>query len=137
MMKAAEQFKKGGAKLDGVILNSRGNRNADAWGKRAEWVDFSGPDASGETVGIAMVRSSGQSALPDALARADLRLGLRLHGDSETGGLKRKFLFGLHRFDQPSVDHQSPDDSGASVWIALQVLPFHLAWASIPSLMLS
>lgn len=41
-------------RFGGTILNSRGNRNADAWGKRAEWVDYFGPDASGKTVGIAM-----------------------------------------------------------------------------------
>jgi len=38
----------------GTILNSRGDRNRDAWGKRAEWADYSGPDGSGGTVGIAM-----------------------------------------------------------------------------------
>ena len=38
----------------GTIVNSRGDRNADAWGKRAEWADYFGPDLTGRTVGIAM-----------------------------------------------------------------------------------
>jgi hypothetical protein len=38
----------------GTIMNSRGDKNDAAWGKQAEWVDYSGPDASGKTVGVAM-----------------------------------------------------------------------------------
>lgn len=38
----------------GTIINSRGDKNADAWGKRAEWADYYGPDSTGKTVGIAM-----------------------------------------------------------------------------------
>jgi len=38
----------------GTIMNSRGDKNADAWGKRAEWADYYGPDSTGKTVGIAM-----------------------------------------------------------------------------------
>jgi|GEM_PF-201601 len=36
----------------GTLLNSRGHRNEEAWGKRAEWVDYFGPDDTGKTVGI-------------------------------------------------------------------------------------
>ncbi len=39
---------------NGTILNSRGDKNAEAWGKRAEWADYYGPDATGKTVGIAI-----------------------------------------------------------------------------------
>jgi len=38
----------------GTIVNSAGLKNDEAWGKRAEWCDFHGPDASGKVVGIAM-----------------------------------------------------------------------------------
>ncbi len=38
----------------GTMVNSRGDINDKAWGKRAEWVDYHGPDASGKTVGIAV-----------------------------------------------------------------------------------
>ncbi len=53
-MKVKAHRAEGGEAYKGTILNSRGNRNADAWGKRAEWIDYFGPDASGKTVGIAM-----------------------------------------------------------------------------------
>lgn len=39
---------------NGTIVNSRGDKNSEAWGKRAEWADYYGPDATGKTVGIAM-----------------------------------------------------------------------------------
>ena len=41
------------SKLGGTIINNRGQRNADAWGMPAEWVDYYGP-VDGKTVGIAM-----------------------------------------------------------------------------------
>ena len=85
-MKAAEHFKKGGAKLDGEILNSRGNRNTDAWGKRAEWADFSGLDASGKTVGIAMFDH------PD-------NLRFPTHWHARTYGLLAANRFGTDHFD--------------------------------------
>ena len=41
-------------KQGGVIVNSAGERNADAWSKRATWVDYHGP-VDGEHVGIAIL----------------------------------------------------------------------------------
>ncbi len=38
----------------GTIRNSRGDENAEAWGKKAEWCDYFGPDPSGNMVGIAI-----------------------------------------------------------------------------------
>lgn len=38
-------------KAGGVIVNSEGQRDDEAWGKRAAWVDYSGP-VDGEQVGI-------------------------------------------------------------------------------------
>ena len=38
----------------GGILNSAGQKGKDAWGKRANWVDYFGPDQNGTRVGIAM-----------------------------------------------------------------------------------
>ena len=40
--------------LGGTIVNSVGQRNADAWSRRAEWVDYHGP-VEGETLGIAIL----------------------------------------------------------------------------------
>ena len=41
-------------KKGGKIVNSEGQTDGDAWGKRAAWVDYSGP-VDGETVGIAIL----------------------------------------------------------------------------------
>lgn len=37
----------------GTLINSRGDKNGDAWAKRAEWADYSGP-VDGKTVGVAI-----------------------------------------------------------------------------------
>jgi hypothetical protein len=42
------------AKEDGRIINSNGDANGDAWGKRVSWVDFNGP-VEGKTMGVAML----------------------------------------------------------------------------------
>lgn len=42
------------AKQGGVIVNSHGDRDAEAWAKRAAWVDYHGP-VSGEIYGIAFL----------------------------------------------------------------------------------
>ena len=38
----------------GEIVTSEGDTNADAWSRRAKWVDYQGP-VQGETVGIAIM----------------------------------------------------------------------------------
>ena len=38
----------------GRIINSNGDANGDAWGKRVSWVDFNGP-VEGKTMGVAML----------------------------------------------------------------------------------
>jgi len=85
-MKVSAHQKEGGGKLSGTILNSRGDRNADAWGKRAEWVDYFGPDASGKTVGIAMFDH------PD-------NLRYPTHWHARTYGLLTANRFGADHFD--------------------------------------
>jgi len=42
------------AKEGGVIINSDGETDKEAWGKRAKWVDFNGP-VEGEKLGVAML----------------------------------------------------------------------------------
>ena len=42
------------AKQGGRIVNSHGDEDKAAWGKRAEWVDFNGP-VEGKTMGVAML----------------------------------------------------------------------------------
>ena len=38
----------------GTIMNSHGDLNSAAWGKKAEWADYFGPDETGGIVGIAI-----------------------------------------------------------------------------------
>jgi len=58
MIRVAESMKAYDAKEkkkgNGVITNSLGDIDDAAWGKRAEWCDYSGPGLSGQTVGIAI-----------------------------------------------------------------------------------
>lgn len=46
--------KESGRPATGHILNSEGVRDADAWGKRAKWIDYFGVDRKGNPVGMAM-----------------------------------------------------------------------------------
>ena len=85
-MKSHSNEKQGGSKLKGSIVNSRGDVDAGAWGKRAEWVDYSGPDADGETVGIAMFDH------PD-------NLRFPTHWHARTYGLLTANRFGRDHFD--------------------------------------
>ncbi len=43
-----------GSVAKGHILTSEGVKDGDAWGKRASWVDYFGPDSKGNTYGIAI-----------------------------------------------------------------------------------
>lgn len=85
-MKAAEHFKEGGAKLAGTILNSLGDRNEATWGRRAEWVDYFGPDPSGNIAGVALFDH------PD-------NLRFPTHWHSRTYGLVAANRFGRDHFD--------------------------------------
>jgi hypothetical protein len=51
------------AKRGGEIVNSAGQKNADAWGKPAAWVDYHGPVA-GKTVGIAILNHPSSFRFP-------------------------------------------------------------------------
>ncbi len=85
-MKSAAGRKQGGGKLKGTILNSLGDRDEATWGKRAEWVDFYGPDASGKTVGIAMFDHPSNLRFPT-------------HWHSRTYGLLTANRFGTDHFN--------------------------------------
>ncbi len=84
MVRVAGTMKVAGGK--GTILNSRGNRNANAWGKRAEWADYYGPDASGKTVGIAIFDHPSNLRFP-------------AHWHARTYGLITANRFGIGRFE--------------------------------------
>ena len=78
--------------FNGTILNSLGNQNREAWGKRAEWVDYFGPDASGQTAGIAMFDHPGNLRFPT-------------HWHARTYGLLTANRFGTDHFAMPEGSH--------------------------------
>ncbi len=51
------------SKLGGKIINSEGITDADAWAKRAKWVDYHGP-VEGETLGVAMLNHPSSFRFP-------------------------------------------------------------------------
>jgi hypothetical protein len=54
---------KEGPKGEGHIANSEGQKDGDVWGKRAKWVDMSGP-VEGKTFGIAIFENPGNPRYP-------------------------------------------------------------------------
>ena len=83
-----------GNKGNGTIINSRGDRNADAWGKRAEWADYSGPDDHGKTVGIAIFDHPSNVRFPT-------------HWHARTYGLITANRFGTDHFKGNYNDHKT------------------------------
>ncbi len=83
-----------GTKFDGTIINSRGDKNRDTWGKRAEWVDYFGPDTTGKTVGIAMFDHPGNLRFPT-------------HWHARTYGLLTANRFGTDHFKGNYNDHKT------------------------------
>lgn len=83
-----------GNKFAGTIVNSLGERNQDAWGKRAEWTDYFGPDATGKTVGIALFDHPSNLRFPT-------------HWHARTYGLMTANRFGTDHFKGKYGDHQT------------------------------
>ena len=83
-----------GHKFAGAILNSRGDRNRAAWGQRAEWTDYCGPDATGKTVGIAMFDHPSNLRFPT-------------HWHARTYGLCTANRFGTDHFKGQYDDHKT------------------------------
>ncbi|NBV21117.1 MAG: hypothetical protein EBS05_04240 [Proteobacteria bacterium] len=83
-----------GEKGLGTIVNSRGDRNEAAWGKRAEWTDYFGPDATGKTVGIAMFDHPTNLRFPT-------------HWHARTYGLMTANRFGTDHFKGNYNDHKT------------------------------
>ncbi|MEZ6109934.1 MAG: PmoA family protein [Pirellulaceae bacterium] len=68
----------------GEIVNSNGEKNAEAWGKPAAWVDYHGP-VNGKTVGVAILNHPSSFRHPT-------------HWHVRTYGLFTANPFGLHDF---------------------------------------
>ena len=98
------------AKLGGVLVNSEGKVNAKAWGKEAEWVDYSGP-IGGEIVGIAMMNHP-----------SSFRYPTRWH--ARTYGLCSANPFGLSDFVGKGFDGSYTLPAGDSITFRYRVL-FH------------
>jgi hypothetical protein len=61
---ATDQGKAGGPSRTGKLVNAQGGaREANVWGKRSEWVDYSG-QLDGETVGVVMMDHPGNPRHP-------------------------------------------------------------------------
>jgi hypothetical protein len=78
-------------KAGGKIVNSDGLQDAEAWGKRAAWVDYSGP-IDGQQVGIAILNHPASFRYPT-------------YWHVRTYGLFAANPFGLHDFlNRPDAD---------------------------------
>ena len=77
-------------KQGGKLINSEGITNAEAWGKRAKWCDYSGP-VEGETLGVAMLNHP-----------ASFRHPTPWH--ARTYGLLTANPFGPHSLDKTAED---------------------------------
>ncbi|MFC7336809.1 PmoA family protein [Haloferula chungangensis] len=53
-VRVAPTLRSKGELAKGSITNSNGEKNRNAWGKRAKWVAYSGPDAFGQPAVVAM-----------------------------------------------------------------------------------
>lgn len=98
------------AKMGGVLVNSNGEKNDAAWGKAADWVDYSGP-IDGEIVGFAIMNHPSSFRYPT-------------HWHARTYGLAAANPFGLHDFLGEGHDGTYILSPGKSITLRYRVL-FH------------
>ncbi|MFT5527772.1 MAG: hypothetical protein ACI9HK_005757, partial [Pirellulaceae bacterium] len=96
------------SKLGGKIVTSRGDTDTDAWGKQAEWVDYTGP-VDGETLGIAMLTHPSSFRYPS-------------HWHVRTYGLFAANPFGLSYFKGKGNDGSHTIESGETMTMRYRVL---------------
>lgn len=97
------------AGLGGTIVNSRGQKDKEAWGKPAEWVDYYGP-VDGETVGIAVLNHPSSFRFPT-------------YWHVRTYGLFAANPFGLHDFTGAKDDPgEYTIEPGASITLRYRIL---------------
>ncbi len=93
----------------GTIINSRGVKNKEAWGKQAEWVDYYGP-VQGETVGLAILNHPSSFRFPT-------------YWHVRTYGLFAANPFGLHHFlRDPKADGSHRLKPGESFTLRYRVV---------------
>jgi hypothetical protein len=96
------------SKLGGRLVNSEGKTDADAWGKAAAWVDYSGP-IDGETVGIALMNHPSSFRYPT-------------HWHARTYGLCSANPFGLKYFENNGPDGSYTIPQGGSITLRYRML---------------
>jgi len=96
------------AKLGGTIINQHGDRNDDAWGKRASWVDYSGP-VGDSTAGITILEH------PDSYGHP-----CRWH--VRTYGLFAANPFGEHHFTGEKASKEHRLKSGETMHLRYQLV---------------
>ena len=100
------------AKKGGRIVNSQGQTDGGAWGKRAAWVDYHGP-VEGQTVGIAILNHPSSFRFPT-------------YWHVRTYGLFAANPFGIKDFERDrEADGSHTLSAGATLRLRYRVL-FHL-----------
>ena len=102
------------SKQGGTILNSNGDRDKAAWGKRAKWVDYSGP-VNGKTMGVTILNHP-----------KSLRHPTPWH--VRTYGLFTANPFGIRSLDNTAADGAVELKKGESVKLRHRVI-FHAGGA--------
>ena len=75
-----------GKEAKATLTNSNGDTNLDAWGKRANWAAYSGPDEKGEPVVVAIIDNPSSFRHPT-------------HWHARDYGLLAANAFGIHDFE--------------------------------------
>ena len=96
-------------KWGGHVVNSNGERDVEAWGKRAAWVDYYGP-VEGETLGLAILNHPSSFRFPT-------------YWHVRTYGLFAANPFGVHDFEKDkSADGSHTLQPGESMTFRYRVL---------------
>ncbi len=97
------------AKKGGRLVNSEGQVNGKAWGKRASWVDYSGP-LEGKTIGVCVMNHPSSFRYPT-------------HWHARTYGLCAANPFGWRAFERSqSVDGSYTIPKGRSITLRYRIL---------------
>ncbi len=76
-----------GPEAKSTLINSNGEKNLDAWGKRADWAAYEGPDEKGEPTVVAIIDNPGSFRHPT-------------HWHARDYGLLAANPFGIHDFEK-------------------------------------
>lgn len=104
-----EARKENDEKRGGTIINSLGDKNGDAWGKKSSWVDYHGP-VDNEVLGIAILNHPSSFRFPT-------------YWHVRTYGLFAANVFGIHNFENSNEkDGSHTLDPGKEITFRYRVL---------------